>query len=158
MLRAIERVCLAACQLRRRLAQAVERDAGDVAGAEEAEDHWSELDAADAIIFGAPTLMGSVSAGMKRFMETVVERYFQQRWNGKLAAGFTTYNPLRNKLLDTYKQVGTVIEAFRLNQEIVRRHYPLGFLVEPPGFVTRTMPPQMTTRTVATRVVQTRRR
>jgi amidophosphoribosyltransferase len=34
---------------------------------------------------------------------------------GQLAAGFTTYNPNRERLLDTYKQVGTVIEAFRLN-------------------------------------------
>src|SRR5207248_3040418 len=36
---------------------------------------------------------------------------------GQLAAGFSTYDPRREKLLDTYKQVGTVIEAFRLNQQ-----------------------------------------
>jgi amidophosphoribosyltransferase len=34
---------------------------------------------------------------------------------GQLAAGFTTWNPRREQLLDTYKQIGTVIEAFRLN-------------------------------------------
>jgi amidophosphoribosyltransferase len=34
---------------------------------------------------------------------------------GQLAAGMTTYNPQREQLLDTYKDVGTVIEAFRLN-------------------------------------------
>ncbi len=34
---------------------------------------------------------------------------------GQLAAGFTTFNAHREKLLDTYKQVGTVTEAFRLN-------------------------------------------
>src|SRR6266545_6538556 len=34
---------------------------------------------------------------------------------GQLAAGFTTYHPRRDKLLDTYKQIGTVIEAFRMN-------------------------------------------
>ena len=34
---------------------------------------------------------------------------------GQLAAGFTTYDPGRDKLLDTHKQIGTVIEAFRLN-------------------------------------------
>jgi amidophosphoribosyltransferase len=34
---------------------------------------------------------------------------------GQLAAGFTSYNPRREQLIDTYKQVGTVIEAFRLN-------------------------------------------
>lgn len=36
---------------------------------------------------------------------------------GQLAAGMTTYNPRRDKLLDTYKQIGTVIEAFRLNHQ-----------------------------------------
>src|SRR6266481_1192370 len=36
---------------------------------------------------------------------------------GQLAAGFTTYNPRREKLLDTYKQIGGVIEAFRLNHQ-----------------------------------------
>jgi amidophosphoribosyltransferase len=34
---------------------------------------------------------------------------------GQLAAGFTTFNPAREQILDTYKQIGTVIEAFRLN-------------------------------------------
>jgi amidophosphoribosyltransferase len=36
---------------------------------------------------------------------------------GQLAAGMTTYNPSRDKLLETYKQIGTVIEAFRLNHQ-----------------------------------------
>ena len=34
---------------------------------------------------------------------------------GQLAAGMTTYNPERNQLLDTYKDVGSVSEVFRLN-------------------------------------------
>ncbi len=34
---------------------------------------------------------------------------------GQLAAGMTTYHPERDQLLDTYKDIGTVIEAFRLN-------------------------------------------
>jgi amidophosphoribosyltransferase len=36
---------------------------------------------------------------------------------GQLAAGFSTYNPRRDKIVDTYKQIGTVIEAFRLNHQ-----------------------------------------
>ncbi len=36
---------------------------------------------------------------------------------GQLAAGMTTFNPRRDKLLDTHKQIGTVIEAFRLNHQ-----------------------------------------
>ncbi len=36
---------------------------------------------------------------------------------GQLAAGFTSFNPKREQILHTYKQIGTVIEAFRLNHE-----------------------------------------
>ncbi len=39
---------------------------------------------------------------------------------GQLAAGMATFNPQREKILDTYKQLGTVIEAFRLNHEAKR--------------------------------------
>src|ERR1700751_4328609 len=46
---------------------------------------------------------------------------------GQLAAGFSTFNPAREKLLETYKQIGTVIEAFRLNPqakyEAIMREY-----------------------------------
>jgi amidophosphoribosyltransferase len=35
---------------------------------------------------------------------------------GQLAAGMSTYNPEREKLVDTYKDIGTVIEAFRINE------------------------------------------
>jgi amidophosphoribosyltransferase len=34
---------------------------------------------------------------------------------GQLAAGMSSFNPTREKLLDTYKEIGTVIEAFRMN-------------------------------------------
>jgi amidophosphoribosyltransferase len=33
---------------------------------------------------------------------------------GQLAAGITTYNPHRNQLIDTHKELGTVTEVFRL--------------------------------------------
>src|SRR6516162_801425 len=36
---------------------------------------------------------------------------------GQLAAGFTTYNPGRQRLLETYRQIGGVIEAFRLSHQ-----------------------------------------
>jgi multimeric flavodoxin WrbA len=90
------------------LAAAVQRGAAAVPGVtatllrtEEVDARWAELDAADAIIFGAPTLMGSVSAGMKQFMEKVVERYFHQKWDGKLAAGFTNSASLSGDKLNT---------------------------------------------------------
>src|SRR5271154_2041975 len=34
---------------------------------------------------------------------------------GQLSAGMTTFNPLSNQLIDTYKDVGSVTEVFRLN-------------------------------------------
>src|ERR1700722_8372209 len=36
---------------------------------------------------------------------------------GQLAAGLASFDPNREKILDTYKQIGTVIEAFRLNHK-----------------------------------------
>jgi amidophosphoribosyltransferase len=36
---------------------------------------------------------------------------------GQLSAGFTSYDPVRRELIDTYKAIGTVIEAFRLNHK-----------------------------------------
>jgi amidophosphoribosyltransferase len=34
---------------------------------------------------------------------------------GQLSAGMTTFNPHRNQLIDTYRKLGTVNEAFRMN-------------------------------------------
>jgi NAD(P)H dehydrogenase (quinone) len=52
--------------------------------------HWEALDAADAIVFGCPTYMGSGSAALKAFMEeTIQPQFLEQRWKDKLAAGFT---------------------------------------------------------------------
>ena len=50
---------------------------------------WDTLDAADAIVFGCPTYMGSVSVGLKAFMEASSGRWMEQKWADKLAAGFT---------------------------------------------------------------------
>jgi multimeric flavodoxin WrbA len=50
---------------------------------------WAELDAADAIIIGCPTYMGSPSAGIKGFMEATSPRWMEQKWADKLGAGFT---------------------------------------------------------------------
>ena len=50
---------------------------------------WARIDAADAMIFGCPTYMGSPSAGIKKFMEMTSSRWMEQRWADKVAAGFT---------------------------------------------------------------------
>jgi len=50
---------------------------------------WSDLSAADCIIFGSPTYMGDVSAAFKTFAEQTSKPWFTQDWKNKLAAGFT---------------------------------------------------------------------
>jgi len=50
---------------------------------------WAELDAADAIVFGAPTYMGGPSADFKKFADASSKAWFAQKWKDKIAAGFT---------------------------------------------------------------------
>ncbi len=50
---------------------------------------WERLEAADAIVFGCPTYMGTVSAPFKAFMDATSGVWFRQAWRDKLAAGFT---------------------------------------------------------------------
>ena len=47
-----------------------------------------------AIVFGAPTYMGSVSAPFKQFMDDTSRIWFQQGWRDKLAAGFVNSGAL----------------------------------------------------------------
>jgi multimeric flavodoxin WrbA len=50
---------------------------------------WEQLKAADAIIFGSPTYMGSVSWQFKKFADASSKPWYAQEWKDKLAAGFT---------------------------------------------------------------------
>ncbi len=51
---------------------------------------WERLEASDALIFGAPTYNGSLSAAFKQFMEDSTRpAWIEQKWRNKLAAGFT---------------------------------------------------------------------
>ncbi|MER6425994.1 flavodoxin family protein [Streptomyces sp. NPDC001137] len=78
------------------IAEAVARGAAE-AGAEVisipvdtiTDEQWAQLDAADAIIFGAPTYMGTASAAFHAFAEASSKRWFTQSWVDKIAAGFT---------------------------------------------------------------------
>jgi len=49
---------------------------------------WSVLDAADAIIMGSPTYMGSVSWQFKKFADASSKRWFTRAWQDKFFAGF----------------------------------------------------------------------
>ncbi|WP_274564837.1 flavodoxin family protein [Streptomyces spiramyceticus] len=59
----------------------------DVAGVDDR--LWETLAAADAIVFGTPTYMGSQSAVFQAFAEASAPVWTEQGWAGKLAAGFT---------------------------------------------------------------------
>ena len=50
---------------------------------------WDLLQAADAIVLGAPTYMGSVSWQFKKFADASSRPWFAQAWKDKLFAGFT---------------------------------------------------------------------
>ncbi|WHO39300.1 flavodoxin family protein [Sphingobium sp. AP49] len=50
---------------------------------------FDRLADADAIIFGSPTYMGTVSAPMKAFMDASAKVYFTKQWKDKLGAAFT---------------------------------------------------------------------
>ncbi len=78
------------------VAKAVARGAADIAGIDaklipvtDIDRHWQDLDAADAIIFGAPTYMGGVSAPFKAFMDASSRVWMAQGWKDKITAGFT---------------------------------------------------------------------
>ncbi len=53
------------------------------------DDGWATLNAADAIIMGSPTYMGSVSWQFKKFADATSKPWFGQAWKDKVFAGFT---------------------------------------------------------------------
>ncbi|WP_300299816.1 flavodoxin family protein [Ferrovibrio sp.] len=91
-------------------AEAVADGVARVAGARallipvaEAEARVAELTAADAIVFGSPTYMGSVSGPFKTWMDGTSKVWGQ--WNGKLAAGFTNSASQSGDKLNTLLQI-----------------------------------------------------
>ncbi|MDD5028090.1 MAG: flavodoxin family protein [Rhodoferax sp.] len=50
---------------------------------------WATLGAADAIIMGSPTYMGSVSWQFKKFADASSKPWYGQAWKDKVFAGFT---------------------------------------------------------------------
>lgn len=79
--------------------------------AEEATARMDELDAADAIIFGCPTYMGSMSAGMKTFIEAASKKWFTFAWKDKIAGAFTNSSSFSGDKLNTL--VGLFINAMQ---------------------------------------------
>jgi len=69
---------------------------------------WDELASADAIIFGAPTYMGSASGVMKTFIDASSRAWFNRSWANKTAAGFTVSGSLSGDKTVTLQQFATL--------------------------------------------------
>lgn len=99
-------------------AEAVERGARSVSGAtvrlltaEEATEQLDELDSVDAIIFGCPTYMGNMSAGMKSFLEAAAGKWSASAWKDKIAGAFTNSSSFSGDKLNTL--MGLAINAMQ---------------------------------------------
>lgn len=65
------------------------------------ESDWAQLATADAIVFGSPTYMGTVSWQFKKFADASSKPWFTQQWKNKLAAGFTNSASMNGDKLST---------------------------------------------------------
>ncbi|OHV73045.1 NADPH-dependent FMN reductase [Pseudofrankia sp. BMG5.36] len=97
-----------------RLAEAVHRGVTAVDGVaavlipvEEAQERWSDLAEADAIIFGSPTYVAGVSAAFKAFEEASSRAVMTDGmgWKDKIAAGFTNSGSRSGDKLSTLIQI-----------------------------------------------------
>lgn len=82
------------------------------------------LDESDAIIFGAPTFMGSISAVFKAFMEATFPLWFEQRWKDKIASGFT------NSASQSGDKLSSLTQLVMLAAQLSMIWVPVG---DPPG-------------------------
>ena len=76
---------------------------------------WEALKAADALIFGSPTYMGSVSGPFKMFMDATAGIWQEQGWQDKLAAGFTNSASQSGDKLNTLIQLSVFSAQHGMN-------------------------------------------
>jgi NAD(P)H dehydrogenase (quinone) len=96
-----------------RMAQAVAEGAAGTLIAIDADGNlpaggWEQLKAADAIIFGSPTYMGSASWQFKKFADASSKPWFSQDWKDKLFAGFTNSAAVNGDKLSTLSWMVTL--------------------------------------------------
>lgn len=97
----------------KRMAEAVANGAGAALLPIDAEGNlpaggWDMLDTADAIVFGSPTYMGSVSWQFKKFADTSSKPWFGQKWRNKMFAGFTNSASMNGDKLSTLHYLFTL--------------------------------------------------
>ena len=71
---------------------------------------WEQIAAADMVVFGSPTYMGSVSWQFKKFADASSKPWFTQAWKDKLAAGFTNSATLNGDKLSTVHYLFTLTQ------------------------------------------------
>lgn len=96
-----------------RLAEAVAKGAGADLVAIDPEGNlpeaaWAALNAADAIVMGSPTYMGTVSWQFKKFADASSKAWFTQAWKDKVFAGFTNSASLNGDKLATLHALFTL--------------------------------------------------
>ena len=69
---------------------------------------WETLGAADAIVMGSPTYMGTVSWQFKKFADASSKPWFNQAWKDKLFAGFTNSATMNGDKLSTLHYLFTL--------------------------------------------------
>lgn len=69
---------------------------------------WEQLAAADAIVMGSPTYMGTVSWQFKKFADASSKVWFTQGWKDKLFAGFTNSASMNGDKLSTLHYLFTL--------------------------------------------------
>ena len=97
----------------KRMAESVAQGAGGTLLAVDQEGNlpeagWETLAAADAIIFGAPTYMGSVPWQFKKFLDASSKAWYHQSWKDKVAAGFTNSASMNGDKLSTLHYLFTL--------------------------------------------------
>ena len=96
-----------------RMAQSVAEGAGAELVAIDADGNlpaggWETLAAADAIIMGSPTYMGSVSWQFKKFADASSKPWYSQSWKDKVFAGFTNSATMNGDKLSTLHYLFTL--------------------------------------------------
>ena len=103
---------------------------------------WDTLAAADAIVFGSPTYMGSVSWQFKKFADASSKVWMAQGWKDKLAAGFTNSAGMNGDKLATLQTLFTlamqhgmiwVSQGLMPSNTLVARRDDLNYLVSYSG-------------------------
>ena len=69
---------------------------------------WATLHAADAIVFGSPTYMGTVSWQFKKFADATSKAWYSQQWKDKICAGFTNSATMNGDKLSTLHYLFTL--------------------------------------------------